>query len=70
MKVPAVRESATSLISDPTHNNDKLDELGPIFIGLAMSIKILGSTASHPIFWQLIARTINLGLIHPILYKT
>ena len=46
----------------------KLDDLRPIFIGLAMSFKILGSTASRPIFLQLIARPINLGWIYPILY--
>ena len=48
----------------------KLDDLCPIFIGLAMSFKILGSTASRPIFLQLIARPINLGRIYPILYQT
>ena len=48
----------------------KLDDLRPIFIGLAMSFKILGSTASRPIFLQLIARPINLGWIYPILYQT
>ena len=36
----------------------KLDDLRPIFIGLAMSFKILGSTASRPIFLQIIARPI------------
>ncbi len=45
----------------------KLDDLRPTFIGLAMSFKILDSTASRPIFLQLIARPINLGSIDPIL---
>ena len=48
----------------------KLDDLRPIFISIAMSFKILGSTASRPIFLQLIARPINLGWIYPILYQT
>ena len=48
----------------------KLDDLRPIFIGLAMSFKILGSTASRPIFLQLIARPINMGSIYPILLQT
>ena len=39
----------------------KLDDLRPIFIGLAMSFRILGSTASRPIFLQLIAGPISLG---------
>ena len=42
----------------------------PPGIGLAMSSKILGSTASRPIFLQLIARPINLGWIYSILYQT
>jgi hypothetical protein len=46
----------------------KLNAFNPIFIGLAMSFKILGSTASRPIFLQLIALPINMGSINPILY--
>ena len=48
----------------------KLDALRPIFIGLAMSFKILGSTASCPIFIKLVALPINMGSINPILYQT
>ena len=48
----------------------KLDDLRPIFIGLAMSFKILSSTASRPIFSKLIALPINMGSINPILYQT
>ena len=47
----------------------KLDAFHPIFIDLAMSFKILNSTASRPIFLQLIARPINMGSIYPILYQ-
>ena len=47
----------------------KLDDLRQIFIDLAMSFKISGSTTSHPIFLQLIARPMNLGWIYPILYQ-
>ena len=43
----------------------KLDAFHPIFIDLAMSFKILNSTASL----QLIARPINMGSIYPILYQ-
>ena len=42
----------------------KLDDLRPIFIDLAISLKILGLTASHPIFLQLD----NLGWIYPIYF--
>ena len=48
----------------------KLDDLRAIFISLAMSFKILGSTASCPVFMQLTTRPVNLGLIYPILYQT
>ena len=48
----------------------KLDDFCPILIDLAMSSKILGSTASRPVFLQLIAGPINMGSIHPILYQT
>ena len=48
----------------------KLDDFHPIFIDLAMSFKILNSTASRPIFLQLIARPINMGSVYPILYQT
>ena len=47
----------------------KLDAFHPIFIDLAMSFKILNSTASRPIFLQLIARPINVGSSYPILYQ-
>ena len=48
----------------------KLDAFHPIFIGLAMSFKILGSTASRPIFLQLIALPINMGSTDPILVQS
>ena len=48
----------------------KLDAFHPKFIGLAMSFKILGSTASRPIFLQLIALPINMGSTDPILVQT
>ena len=47
----------------------KLNDLHPIFIDLAMSFKILASTASRPIFLQLIAPPINFALIYPILHQ-
>ena len=34
-----------------------------------MSFQILNSTASRPIFLQLIAQPINMGSIYPILYQ-
>ena len=49
----------------------KLDDLRPIFIDLAMSFKILGSTTSCPIFCNIfcnIARPISFGWTYPIVY--
>ena len=50
------------IISDPTHDNDKIGWFAPNIYYLAMSFKILGSTASHPIFFATHSMTNKFGL--------